>query len=133
MSLERDPDRDQPLPIVHDHEVGYPSAHDLACDLLQERKVHGTAKYGTPLQPANGRSFTLDALEEAADLVAYLAGLRWEEEHPSETWLGLLLWSCISGGGYWGELDKIPGLPAPVLKLAQEMAAAVDDDSEVGS
>jgi len=132
MSLERDPDRDQVLPTHHEEDEGYPSAHDLACDMLQDRKAHGTRKYGTPLQPANGRSFTLDATEEAADLMAYLRGLLWEEDNPERTWIGQFLWACISGGGYWEELDKIPGIPPQVARLAIEMQAASESDEMEG-
>lgn len=41
---------------------------------MRQRTVIGTAKYGTPLHTANGRSFLVDAIQEAADLVKYLVG-----------------------------------------------------------
>lgn len=44
--------------------------------LLDERTAKGVATYGAPLMAPNGRDFTKDATEEAADLVQYLAGLR---------------------------------------------------------
>lgn len=97
MSAARDPETDQPLPVRNDS----PSMHDLvvehltvglpmmvhagdravvaavARDLL-ERKAQGLAKYGSPLQTGNGRSFVQDAYEEALDAAAYTRGL-WEE------------------------------------------------------
>lgn len=49
--------------------------------VLASRRDAGLASYGTVLQPGNGRSAGRDALEESADLVAYLCnGLR--EGHP---------------------------------------------------
>lgn len=45
--------------------------------VILARRDAGLASYGTVLQPDNGRSVDRDALEEAADLVAYLRnGLR---------------------------------------------------------
>ncbi len=124
MSDVRDPDRDQQLPVANT----LPAVHDLCCDLMQERKAHGTRKYGTPLQPANGRSFLLDATEEAAYLLAYLRGRLWEEDNPEQTWVAPLLWACMTGGQYWGEFDQIPGIPPQVAELAFLMLAAHEAD-----
>lgn len=68
MSDERDPDRDQVLPVPNDTEA----IHDLVAADLAERKAFGTRKYGTPLQAHNGRNALLDAYEEALDLCVYL-------------------------------------------------------------
>lgn len=122
MSDVRDPDRDQQLPIANN----LPSVHDLVCDLMQERKAHGTRKYGTPLQPANGRSFLLDAVEEAADLLAYLRGKLWEEDNPEQTWLGQLLWALIAGH----PTEEVENVPPPVRDLVVMMQAAVDSERE---
>jgi hypothetical protein len=75
VSQERDPERDQALPIPNDG----PSMHDLVAADLEERKVHGLRKYGSLLQTGNGRSFLQDAYEEVLDLAVYLKG-RIEEE-----------------------------------------------------
>jgi hypothetical protein len=44
--------------------------------LLDERTAKGVETYGAALAAPNGRDFLRDAIEEAADLVQYLAGLR---------------------------------------------------------
>jgi hypothetical protein len=41
---------------------------------MRQRTATGEAKYGTPLHTRNGRSFLIDAIQEAADLVKYLVG-----------------------------------------------------------
>ena len=81
--MSSDATRDQPAPV---HEAGAESAHDLVfrdlasrgdltpaltADLL-ERKELGLARYGTILQPNNGRNSLVDAYQESLDLVAYL-------------------------------------------------------------
>lgn len=44
--------------------------------LLDERTAKGVETYGAALAAPNGRDFLRDAIEEAADLVQYVAGLR---------------------------------------------------------
>jgi hypothetical protein len=39
---------------------------------MRERDQIGRKKYGTPLQPGNGRDSLVDAYQEALDLVVYL-------------------------------------------------------------
>lgn len=68
MSDERDPERDQTLPIA----TGEKFTHDLVSADVQERKWFGQRKYGVALQPSNGRDSLQDAYEEALDLVIYL-------------------------------------------------------------
>jgi hypothetical protein len=93
--------------------------HDVAVDVMQERKAHGLRKYGQLLQPDNGRSYEQDAVEEVADLFVYLLGLKWEREHPEQTWLGRLCWKLISEQNI-GDFDEM-GIPAPVQKMLREM------------
>lgn len=47
--------------------------HPIAEDLIRARREQGRARYGTELYTHNGRNPTLDALQEAVDLVLYLA------------------------------------------------------------
>lgn len=124
MSDTRDPESDQALPVGND----LPSMHDHAITLMLERKAHGLRKYGQLLQPANGRSFEQDAVEEVADLMVYLLGLKWEREHPEETWLGPLCWALVSGDGHWGDLSSIAGLPPQVLEMVEAMIRAFERD-----
>lgn len=79
MSDIRDPSTDQPLPIPNDG----PSCHDLVIEDLKKRKEFGLRKYGSPLQPNNGRSMLQDAYEEVLDLAAYLRGKIEEEKAAS--------------------------------------------------
>lgn len=49
------------------------------------RNEFGRKKYGTPLQPFNGRDVLKDAYEEALDLVVYLRQAIYERDNPSES------------------------------------------------
>lgn len=59
---------DQPLPTPNN----YPAIWDLVIEDIRKRDAIGTKRYGTRLQPFNGRSALRDAYEEALDLVVYL-------------------------------------------------------------
>jgi len=48
------------------------SVQDMVMSDLAVRKKIGIARYGTPLQPHNGRDALRDAYEEALDLACYL-------------------------------------------------------------
>lgn len=62
-------DGDQPLPVVNDE----PFVADALQAFIEARKQLGIERYGTPLQPNNGRDCLRDAFEEAVDLATYLA------------------------------------------------------------
>jgi hypothetical protein len=51
---------------------GSPSIQSLVRDDLETRERFGIAKYGTALQPNNGRTGITDAYQEALDLVCYI-------------------------------------------------------------
>jgi hypothetical protein len=78
MSTKRDPETDQQLPIPNDQV----SCQDMVIADIETRKALGISKYGTLLQPFNGRSFLQDAYEEVLDLAVYLRG-KLEEERQS--------------------------------------------------
>lgn len=78
MSNERDPDRDQVLPVPN----GSVPIHLKVMADLDERMKFGTRKYGTPLQAHNGRDALLDAYEEALDLCVYLKQALVERDGP---------------------------------------------------
>jgi hypothetical protein len=80
MSDTRDPERDQVAPVPNN----YPSCHDLVVADMEERKMFGFGKYGSLLQPRNGRSFLRDAYEEVLDLAVYLRGKLEEERMDRE-------------------------------------------------
>lgn len=59
---------DQPLPVVNEEK-------DIQTQVIEDivaRREVGIERYGTALQPFNGRSATRDAYEEALDLSMYL-------------------------------------------------------------
>jgi len=59
---------EQPAPVVNDG----PCIQDLVIQDMEGRKVVGLRRYGTLLQPFNGRDALRDAYEEALDLAQYL-------------------------------------------------------------
>ncbi len=59
---------DQPLPVRNN----MPAVWDMVMDDIRKRDVIGEKRYGTRLQPFNGRDALRDAYEEALDLVVYL-------------------------------------------------------------
>ena len=60
----------EPMPTPNHH----PAVWDLVIADMQERDRIGDQKYGTRLQPHNGRDFLVDAYQESLDLVVYLRG-----------------------------------------------------------
>lgn len=60
--------RPQPPPIPHDGV----RIVDLVLQDLRDRAESGKLKYGTYLQPHNGRNALMDAYQEALDLAMYL-------------------------------------------------------------
>ncbi len=71
-------EHDQPLPIPNDG----PSMHDLVIDDIASRKALGLRRYGSLLQPHNGRRALRDAYDEILDLAVYLRQHLHEQEHP---------------------------------------------------
>jgi hypothetical protein len=59
---------EQPPPVPGD----VTCVQDLVIADMQTRKQIGIARYGTALQPNNGRDALRDAYEEALDLCCYL-------------------------------------------------------------
>lgn len=60
--------RDEPPPIPNDR----PCIQDLVIADIERRKQVGFERYGTLLQPFNGRDALMDAYAEALDLCQYL-------------------------------------------------------------
>lgn len=58
----------QPAPEPNDR----PAVWDLVIADMRERDHVGRERYGTPLQPHNGRDALVDAYQEALDLAVYL-------------------------------------------------------------
>lgn len=72
---------DQPPPEPND----LPHVADLVLADIAERKRVGIERYGTPLQPRNGRRALIDAYQEALDLVLYLRQAIWEQDNLVQT------------------------------------------------
>lgn len=81
MTTQTDLSKPEPAPQHNDN----PSCHDLVMKDMQDRKAFGLNKYGTILQPENGRNFLVDAYQEVLDLAVYLRGAIYEQENRQPT------------------------------------------------
>ena len=67
---------DQPMPVANDKPAVWP----IVIKDMQDRHELGITRYGTPLQPHNGRDMLLDAYQEVLDLAVYLRGAIYERD-----------------------------------------------------
>lgn len=67
---------DQEHPTLNE----YPEIQRLVLDDINTRLDLGKSRYGTGLQPFNGRDMLQDAYEEAMDLAIYLRGVMFERD-----------------------------------------------------
>ena len=67
---------EQPEPTPNDKSAVW----DLVIDDMTARDGEGRRKYGTPLQPFNGRDALVDAYQEALDLCVYLRQAIYERD-----------------------------------------------------
>lgn len=70
------PGDSQPMPVPNEA----PSVQSRVIVDIQARTALGISRYGTALQPFNGRDMLKDAYEEALDLAIYLKGAIIERE-----------------------------------------------------
>ena len=68
---------DQPEPVKND----LPAVWDLVIADMQDRDGVGRGRYGTTLQPFNGRDALVDAYQEALDLAVYLRQAIYERDN----------------------------------------------------
>jgi len=68
---------DQPLPIPNHHQ----DVQSLVISDLKARRELGIQRYGTPLQPFNGRNVLQDLYEELLDAATYVKQALIEQEH----------------------------------------------------
>jgi len=68
---------EQPAPKQNIH----PPVWDLVITDMKERDKIGEARYGTRLQPFNGRDALVDAYQESLDQTVYLRQLIYERDH----------------------------------------------------
>jgi hypothetical protein len=73
---------DQPLPNTADPSA--PGMHDKAIEMLRQRRNLGLTRYGSTLQPFNGRNTRRDVEEEAADWFVYFLAYLEEQEQRIE-------------------------------------------------
>lgn len=66
-------------PEVPPQENVLPHVWDLVIEDMKSRDEFGFGKYGTHLQPHNGRKSLVDAYQEALDLVVYLRQAIYEQ------------------------------------------------------
>lgn len=71
-----DAPQEQPAPTPNDHTAVW----DLVIADMEDRDALGENRYGTRLQPHNGRDALRDAYEEALDLCAYLRQAIYERD-----------------------------------------------------
>jgi len=64
----------KPLPSM------YPAVWPMVMQDMEHRDQVGRKRYGTPLQPHNGRDALRDAYEEALDLCVYLRQALYERD-----------------------------------------------------
>jgi hypothetical protein len=69
---------DQPLPVPN----GLPDIQSLVIEDIGARRDLGIRRYGTSLQPHNGRDALRDAYEECLDLACYLRQAIEERDRP---------------------------------------------------
>lgn len=67
----------QPMPEKNEE----PAIWDLVIADMQDRDKTGQKRYGTRLQPFNGRDALVDAYQEALDLVVYLRQIIYERDN----------------------------------------------------
>jgi hypothetical protein len=73
----------QPPPLRNNH----PHSIDAVIRDLSDRKNFGMIKYGTALQPNNGRNNLIDSYQELMDLLVYLRTEIDERfAEPTELW-----------------------------------------------
>ena len=130
----KDRPEDQRMPVASDS----PPMHDVAAMLLESRKQLGIKRYGKALQAFNGRDAVQDVLEEALDSAAYAAQLAWEQSHPEETYVGVLIetlwkyyWIADDGAQVFTEFDFTGKfVPDAVVRLLESKGFTVTRDGE---
>lgn len=76
---------DQPLPTPNDAR----DIQSMVIDDIGKRRSVGIERYGTALQPNNGRDALRDAYEEALDLCMYLKQAMVERDESVDIMAGL--------------------------------------------
>lgn len=92
--------------LVQEQTAPKPSDGDvwlLVLSDMEERRKHGIEKYGTPVQPFNGRDALVDSYQEALDLCVYLRQAIEERNKRAD---GLIeIRKIIENGEEWSKMD----------------------------
>jgi hypothetical protein len=92
----------QAMPVPNDH----PPIHDLVVEDILQRQALGIRRYGTPLQPHNGRQALVDLYEELLDAAVYCRQAI-EEARPADEpreWKPPLRWQPPARFGRAGDI-----------------------------
>ena len=81
LDMSEEYDGSQPMPEVNDSEF----VVDRVLGMIEDRKAFGIRKYGTALQPGNGRDMLQDLIDELMDALIYAVGLQMEGEQKIHT------------------------------------------------
>jgi len=111
-----------------------PAVWDLVLQDIKDRDSAGRIKYGTRLQPNNGRDPLVDAYQEALDLVVYLRQEIYERDHYCSLLAGQRLlqkladpanWSWDGAGNWriWANEDE------DVQQMAAAALSAMEQES----
>ena len=86
---------DQPLPIRNDA----PDIQSQVIADIEARRLVGIERYGTALQPHNGRDALRDLYEELLDATMYIRQVMVERDRPRVTIRNTATCGCVSDGG----------------------------------
>lgn len=115
--------KDQPPPQPNNQ----PAVWDLVKKDIEERDRVGVERYGTRLQPFNGRNALIDAYQEALDLVVYLRQAI-EEQHRADEILAVIeAYDMVVGK--WYKSAEYPGKTVMCLRHGQVTAKMSDGSS----
>lgn len=103
---------DQPAPIANDQRPSW----ELVIEDMQERHKIGIERYGTPLQPRNGRDSIVDAYQEILDAAVYLRNEIEERRQDPKTQSRETVESRLEKIAY--DLEKTT---SPELKAAEQL------------
>lgn len=133
---------DQVLPTPNE----YPSVHaQVAADLMERERI-GVSRYGTPLQPFNGRDADQDLYEELLDAAAYMKQRMIEKAaarsrggafpNMMQAWVWLRDTSGCTSNTPIDSASVVLGLAESKVRNSQEgqalLAAAVEMLTEAG-
>jgi hypothetical protein len=119
----------EPAPVRNER----PAVWDAVIQAMKDRNDWGISKYGTPLQPFNGRDALRDAAQESMDLTVYLFQAILENEERKKEIDGIFcrLLSLTPGGPEFisiqdciSWIENQPRDSATVTALRQELKVA---------